>query len=150
MRGRERYATRRRESRRPAMKAQPKSEFSEGCVASVPPPIAIAPTPDETAVTMRHLARQRRGQCVKAILTGSTMAMLGTLTLGWWVRHDAELQVHAARPVPPLVTTQLTGAVDDAAVRTLSVGQKLAFSVDAYPGRRFRGRVTEVRSAPAP
>ena len=38
--------------------------------------------------------------------------------------------------------------VDEADIGRLQVGQNAFFSVDAYPGRRFAGRVTAIRKAP--
>lgn len=42
---------------------------------------------------------------------------------------------------------QVETAIDEADVGRLKVGQEAAFTVDAFPGRRFQGRVTQVRKA---
>lgn len=39
-------------------------------------------------------------------------------------------------------------AVDEADIGRVREGQKVDFSVDAYPGRRFRGEVSQIRLAP--
>ncbi len=39
-------------------------------------------------------------------------------------------------------------AVDEADVGRVGAGQKLRFSVDAFPGERFQGQVTQIRKAP--
>ncbi len=39
-------------------------------------------------------------------------------------------------------------AVDEADVGRVQTGQKMRFSVDAFPGERFAGRVTQIRKAP--
>ncbi|HRH80894.1 MAG TPA: efflux RND transporter periplasmic adaptor subunit [Thiobacillaceae bacterium] len=39
-------------------------------------------------------------------------------------------------------------AVDEADVGRVGAGQKVRFNVDAFPGERFQGRVTQIRKAP--
>jgi HlyD family secretion protein len=39
-------------------------------------------------------------------------------------------------------------AVDEADVGRVAEGQKVRFTVDAYPGERFQGKVTQIRKAP--
>jgi HlyD family secretion protein len=61
-------------------------------------------------------------------------AGLETKTL-FRIAHDlAEMQVH--------------GSVDEADVGLVREGQRVDFTVDAYPGRVFKGRVAQVRMAP--
>jgi HlyD family secretion protein len=61
-------------------------------------------------------------------------AGLETKTL-FRIAHDlAEMQVH--------------GSVDEADIGLVRVGQRVDFTVDAYPGRVFKGRVAQVRMAP--
>jgi HlyD family secretion protein len=40
------------------------------------------------------------------------------------------------------------GRIDEADVGKLSVGHSATFTVDAYPDRRFQGRVLQIRKAP--
>ena len=52
------------------------------------------------------------------------------------IAHDlAEMQVH--------------GSIDEADIGLVREGQAAQFTVDAYPGKVFRGRVAQVRKAPA-
>lgn len=46
-----------------------------------------------------------------------------------------------------LTDMQVETAVDEADVGRLQVGQEAQFTVDAFPGRRFKGTVTQVRKA---
>ncbi len=60
------------------------------------PEVSLPESQDEIAVTRKRLARERRGQYIKAILTGAIMAMLGMVSLGRWMRHnEAELRARA-------------------------------------------------------
>lgn len=43
---------------------------------------------------------------------------------------------------------QITAAVSEADVGSVAVGQEVTFTVDAFPGRPFRGEVVQVRNAP--
>ncbi|MBA4137146.1 MAG: efflux RND transporter periplasmic adaptor subunit [Opitutus sp.] len=43
---------------------------------------------------------------------------------------------------------QITAAVAEADVGSVSAGQQVTFTVDAFPNRTFRGEVTQVRNAP--
>jgi HlyD family secretion protein len=43
---------------------------------------------------------------------------------------------------------QVRGSIDEADVGVVSEGQSVEFTVDAYPGRVFQGRVVQVRKAP--
>jgi HlyD family secretion protein len=47
-----------------------------------------------------------------------------------------------------LTKMQVDTNVDEADIGRLQVGQNAAFTVDAYPGQTFHGRVTEIRKAP--
>jgi len=47
-----------------------------------------------------------------------------------------------------LTRMEVNIAVDEADVGRVAVGQKVSFSVDAFPGRRFAGRVSQIRKAP--
>jgi HlyD family secretion protein len=47
-----------------------------------------------------------------------------------------------------LTRMQVTGSVDEADIGRVRVGQRATFSVDAYPGERFSGAVTQVRLNP--
>ena len=47
-----------------------------------------------------------------------------------------------------LTQMQVDSNVSEADVGRISVGQDATFTVDAYPGRNFRGKVSEVRNAP--
>ncbi|MEA3277452.1 MAG: efflux RND transporter periplasmic adaptor subunit [Pseudomonadota bacterium] len=47
-----------------------------------------------------------------------------------------------------LARMQIETHVDEADIGRLRVGQNAFFTVDAYPGRRFAGRVTAIRKAP--
>ena len=44
---------------------------------------------------------------------------------------------------------QVRGSIDEADIGLVREGQSAEFTVDAYPGRVFRGRVAQVRKAPA-
>jgi HlyD family secretion protein len=44
---------------------------------------------------------------------------------------------------------QVRGSIDEADVGVVVEGQRVEFTVDAYPGRVFQGRVVQVRKAPA-
>jgi HlyD family secretion protein len=44
---------------------------------------------------------------------------------------------------------QVRGSIDEADVGVVGDGQRAEFTVDAYPGRVFQGRVVQVRKAPA-
>jgi HlyD family secretion protein len=44
---------------------------------------------------------------------------------------------------------QVRGSIDEADVGAVGEGQSVEFTVDAYPGRVFQGRVVQVRKAPA-
>lgn len=44
---------------------------------------------------------------------------------------------------------QVKADVSEADVGRVSLGQKVTFTVDAYPDEKFKGKVTQVRSAPA-
>lgn len=43
---------------------------------------------------------------------------------------------------------QITAAVAEADIGSVEVGQQVTFTVDAFPGRNFRGEVVQVRNAP--
>jgi HlyD family secretion protein len=47
-----------------------------------------------------------------------------------------------------LTKMQLDTNVDESDIGTISAGQEATFTVDAYPGTTFRGRVQDVRKAP--
>jgi HlyD family secretion protein len=47
-----------------------------------------------------------------------------------------------------LTRMQITAAVSEADVGSVAVGQEVTFTVDAFPGRSFRGDVVQVRNAP--
>ncbi len=66
------------------------------------------------------------GQTVAASLQAPTL---------FTIAHDlAEMEVHAR--------------IDEADIGQIQVGQATRFSVDAFPGRSFEGRVIEIRKAP--
>jgi len=46
-----------------------------------------------------------------------------------------------------LTDMQVETAIDEADVGRLQVGQEASFTVDAFPGKRFKGQVTQVRKA---
>jgi HlyD family secretion protein len=46
-----------------------------------------------------------------------------------------------------LTDMQVETAIDEADVGRLQVGQEAAFTVDAFPGKRFKGSITQVRKA---
>lgn len=46
-----------------------------------------------------------------------------------------------------LADMQVETAIDEADVGRLQVGQEASFSVDAFPGKRFKGQVTQVRKS---
>ncbi len=46
-----------------------------------------------------------------------------------------------------LVDMQVETAIDEADVGRVQVGQEATFTVDAFPGKRFKGHVTQVRKA---
>jgi HlyD family secretion protein len=48
-----------------------------------------------------------------------------------------------------LAEMQLKGSIDEADIGLVREGQKVEFTVDAYPDHVFRGRVMQVRKAPA-
>ena len=43
---------------------------------------------------------------------------------------------------------QVEASVDEADIGRILVGQRASFSVDSFPGRTFKGRVTQIRKAP--
>jgi HlyD family secretion protein len=43
---------------------------------------------------------------------------------------------------------QVEGKIDEADIGRLKIGQKVTFTVDAYPDRSFKGRVTQIRKSP--
>ena len=47
-----------------------------------------------------------------------------------------------------LTKMQLDTNVDESDIGNISAGQKATFTVDAYPGTTFHGKVTDVRKAP--
>lgn len=47
-----------------------------------------------------------------------------------------------------LARMQITAAVSEADIGSVQVGQEVTFTVDAFPGRPFRGEVVQVRNAP--
>jgi len=47
-----------------------------------------------------------------------------------------------------LTKMQVDTSVDESDVGRVQVGQQTVFTVDAYPGRKFRGSVVEIRKAP--
>lgn len=68
---------------------------------------------------------------------------------------DAGQTVAASLQAPVLFTIaqdlremEVNIAVDEADVGRVAVGQKVRFSVDAFPGERFQGRITQIRKAP--
>ena len=68
---------------------------------------------------------------------------------------DVGKTVAASMNVPVLFTIandlakmQITAAVAEADVGSVTVGQDVNFTVDAFPNRTFRGTVTQVRNAP--
>ena len=63
--------------------------------------------------------------------------------------------VPANQPAPPLFVVandlrqmQLEASVDEADIGVVAVGQPATFSVDAFPGRSFAGRIVEIRKTP--
>ena len=73
------------------------------------------------------------------------------------IRRDVEegQTVAASLQAPTLFTLvqdlaqmRIETYVDEADIGRLQVGQTAEFSVDAYPGRRFEGRVSSIRKAP--
>ena len=68
---------------------------------------------------------------------------------------DAGQTVAASFQAPVLFTIaqdlkqmEVNIAVDEADVGRIQVGQKVRFTVDAFPGERFGGQVTQIRKAP--
>jgi HlyD family secretion protein len=68
---------------------------------------------------------------------------------------DAGQTVAASFQAPVLFTIaqdlkemEVNIAVDEADVGRVQVGQKVRFTVDAFPGERFTGQVTQIRKAP--
>ena len=47
-----------------------------------------------------------------------------------------------------LAKMQITAAVAEADIGSVDAGQKVSFTVDAYPSRNFSGEITQVRNAP--
>ena len=47
-----------------------------------------------------------------------------------------------------LAKMQITAAVAEADIGTVEAGQKVSFTVDAFPNRNFQGAITQVRNAP--
>ena len=47
-----------------------------------------------------------------------------------------------------LAKMQITAAVAEADIGSVEAGQKVSFTVDAYPNRNFNGEITQVRNAP--
>jgi HlyD family secretion protein len=68
---------------------------------------------------------------------------------------DAGQTVAASLQAPVLFTIardlrdmQVEAAIDEADVGRLRVGQAASFTVDAFPGRGFRGTITQIRKSP--
>ena len=68
---------------------------------------------------------------------------------------DAGQTVAASLQAPVLFTIardlkamEVNVAVDEADIGRVSTGQTVRFNVDAFPGERFQGRVTQIRKAP--
>ncbi|HTJ79065.1 MAG TPA: efflux RND transporter periplasmic adaptor subunit [Rariglobus sp.] len=47
-----------------------------------------------------------------------------------------------------LTKMQINAAVSEADIGTVEEGQSVNFTVDAYPGRQFRGKVSQIRNSP--
>jgi HlyD family secretion protein len=76
---------------------------------------------------------------------------------GWVIEESvtAGQPVAANQAVPPLFVIatdlrqmRLEASVDEADIGVVAVGQPATFSVDAYPGRSFAGRIAEIRKTP--
>lgn len=50
--------------------------------------------------------------------------------------------------VDDLSKMEIEAAVAEADIGTVATGQRVSFTVDAFPGRQFRGTVTQIRNAP--
>jgi len=71
----------------------------------------------------------------RSIEPGQTVAVSLSAPELFTIANDLkEIEVHAR--------------VDEADIGKVEVGQGVAFSVDAHPGRRFEGRVSQIRKAP--
>src|SRR5262249_5530325 len=75
---------------------------------------------------------------------------------GWIIEENATLAqpVAANQPTPLFVIAndlrqmQLEASVDEADIGLVAVGQPATFSVDAFPGRSFAGRIVGIRKTP--
>jgi len=76
---------------------------------------------------------------------------------GWIIEENvtAGQPVAANQPAPPLFVIasdlrqmRLEASVDEADIGVVAVGQPATFSVDAFPGRSFAGRIAEIRRTP--
>jgi HlyD family secretion protein len=76
---------------------------------------------------------------------------------GWVIEANALVgqPVAAGQSAPPLFLIasdlrqmRLEASVDEADIGQVAVGQPVTFSVDAFPGRAFAGRIAEIRKSP--
>ena len=76
---------------------------------------------------------------------------------GWVIEENAVVgqPVAAGQATPPLFLVaddlrqmRLEASVDEADIGQVAAGQPATFSVDAFPGRTFAGRIVEIRKSP--
>src|SRR5262249_3102209 len=82
---------------------------------------------------------------IRAPITGGVIAR--SVDVGQTVA--ASLQTPTLfTPAPDLTRMQVDTNISEADIGTVAAGQPATFTVDAYPGQMFHGRVQEIRSNP--
>jgi HlyD family secretion protein len=133
--------------------AEGKLQVQDGEIAAAHAEIAMAGSQADYA---RATIRQREAALEEARVNLSRTDIRAPLD-GVVIRRDVEegQTVAASLQAPTLFTLaqdlarmQIETYVDEADIGRLRVGQAALFTVDAYPGRGFEGRVTAIRKAP--
>jgi len=133
--------------------AEGKPQVQDAEIAGARAEVAMARSQADHA---RATIAQREAALEEARVNLSRTEIRATLD-GVVIRRDVEegQTVAASLQAPTLFTLaqdlarmRIETYVDEADIGRLRVGQAAQFSVDAYPGRIFEGRVTSIRKAP--